>query len=79
MSLHPQTDYTVPAETAKVARAIFPKGNLCITMLDSLSFFLCDHDFSALFSKQGQPGGVADFVMKLMIVKGITLYNRVSS
>jgi hypothetical protein len=36
MSLHPQTDYTVPAETAKVARAIFPKGNLCITMVDSL-------------------------------------------
>ena len=56
MSLHPQTDYTVPAETAKVARAIFPKGNLCITMVDSLSFFLCDHDFSALFSNQGQPG-----------------------
>lgn len=56
MSLHPQTDYTVPAETAKVARAIFLKGNLCITMVDSLSFFLCDHDFSALFSKQGQPG-----------------------
>ena len=55
MSLHPQPGCTVPAETAKVARAIFPKGNLCITMADCLSSFLCDQDFSALFSTQGQP------------------------
>jgi transposase len=32
MSLRPQTQYVVPEETAKVAKAIFPKGNLCITM-----------------------------------------------
>lgn len=56
MSLQPQTEYVVPAETAKVARAIFPKGNLCITMADAFSSFLCDQDFSELFSSQGQPG-----------------------
>ncbi|MDZ4876545.1 MAG: IS1182 family transposase ISNpu1 [Chroococcidiopsis cubana SAG 39.79] len=56
MSLHPQSNYAVPAQTAQVARAIFPKGNLCITMADCLSSFLCDEDFSALFSSQGQPG-----------------------
>ncbi len=42
MLLHPQPGYTVPAETGFVARAIFPKGNLCITMADRLSYFLSD-------------------------------------
>ncbi|MFS0520234.1 transposase, partial [Nostoc sp. UIC 10607] len=56
MSLNPQPGYAVPAETAKVAKAIFPKGNLCITMADRLDSFVSDQDFSILFSKQGQPG-----------------------
>lgn len=49
MSLHPQQNYIVPAETANVAKAIFPTGNLCITMADCLHSFICDQDFSALF------------------------------
>lgn len=56
MSLNPQPGYTVPAETGFVAKAIFPKGNLCITMADCLDSFVSDQDFSILFSKQGQPG-----------------------
>lgn len=75
MSLHPQTDYAVPAETAKVARAIFPKGNLCITMADRLSCFLCDRDFSALFSSQGQPGASPlrlALVTILQYIEGLT-------
>lgn len=40
MSLHSQPTYIVSAETANVARAIFPKGNLCITMADHLSSFI---------------------------------------
>ena len=56
MSLRPQSNYIVPAETAKVAKAIFPKGNLCITMADHLGSFVSDQDFSTLFSNQGQPG-----------------------
>ncbi len=55
MSLQPLTQYVVPKETAKVARAIFPQGNLCITMADTLSEFLSDRDFSQLFPTQGQP------------------------
>jgi transposase len=46
----------IPAETAKVAKAIFPKGSLCITMADQLGSFLSDEDFNDLFSSQGQPG-----------------------
>lgn len=56
MSLRPQPPLTIPAETAKVAKAIFPKGNLCITMADHLDAFLSDQDFSGLFPSQGQPG-----------------------
>ena len=55
MSLQPQAQYVVPQETAKVAHAIFPQGNLCITMADTLTEFLCDQDFSEIFPTQGQP------------------------
>jgi transposase len=75
MSLHPQSCYIVPAETANVARAIFPKGNLCITMADRLSSFLCDQDFTALFSSQGQPGASPlrlALVTILQYVEGLT-------
>jgi transposase len=55
MSLQPQTHYVVPAETAKVAQAIFPKGNLCITLANTLHEFYSDQDFDALYSHRGQP------------------------
>lgn len=55
MSLHPQAQYVVPPETAKVAHAIFPQGNLCITLADRLSGLISDQDFNAIFSTQGQP------------------------
>ena len=56
MSLQPQLQYVVPAETARVAHAIFPKGNLCITLAETLSEFVSDQDFSEIFARRGQPG-----------------------
>ncbi|MDJ0703712.1 MAG: IS1182 family transposase [Leptolyngbyaceae cyanobacterium MO_188.B28] len=55
MTLQPEAQYVVPVETAKVAHSISLKGNLCITMADTLSEFLSDQDFSAIFPTQGQP------------------------
>ena len=55
MSLQPQAQYTVPIETANVARAVFPQGNLCITMSERLSEFIDDEMFSHLFKAKGQP------------------------
>lgn len=55
MALPPQTEFVVPAETAKVAKIVFPKDNLCILMADRLSSFLREQDFSSLFSTLGQP------------------------
>jgi transposase len=45
MSLHPQAQYVVPPETAKVAHAIFPTGNLCVTMAATLHEFFSDQHF----------------------------------
>ena len=36
MSLKPSVIEAVPAETARIARAAFPKGNLYISMRDQL-------------------------------------------
>ena len=56
MSLRSQAEYVVPIETAKVAHAVFPKGNLCLTMANTLSEFINDDTFSELYAVKGQPG-----------------------
>ncbi len=56
MSLQPQAVYLVPEETARVARAAFPKGNkLAMRMRDHLGAIFDDQQFAALFSPTGQP------------------------
>jgi transposase len=55
MSLQPQAIYCVPEETTRVARAIFPTGNLIMRMYDELNMLLGDSDFADLFPKEGQP------------------------
>jgi transposase len=55
MSLRPQVVYLVPEETARVAYAIFPKGNLVMRMYDELGMLFADRDFADLFPTQGQP------------------------
>jgi transposase len=54
MSLQIETENAVPAETAQVARAAFPKGNLYLFLRDELGVFLSDETFAALFSPLGQ-------------------------
>ena len=46
---------SVPAETARVARAAFRKGNLCLTLRDQLAELFTDQTFAALFASTGQP------------------------
>ncbi|HEX6736743.1 MAG TPA: IS1182 family transposase [Vicinamibacteria bacterium] len=55
MSLQPQAVYVVPEETARVARAAFPKGNAYLRMHDELGRLYADRDFAALFPTRGQP------------------------
>lgn len=75
MSLQPQALYCAPEDTARVARAIFPEGNLVIRMYDELNMLFRDSDFADVFAVQGQP---AESPVRLALVtllqfwKGLT-------
>jgi transposase len=55
MSLHAQATYEVPEETARIARAVFPKGNASLQLYDTFGTLFEDEEFSALFPNNGQP------------------------
>jgi len=56
MSSMPETATSIPAETARVARAAFRKGNLCVTLRDQLGDLFTDQTFAALFvAATGRP------------------------
>lgn len=55
MSLQPTDVCPVPEETARVARAAFPRGNLYMRMRDELGVFYRDERFAHLFPTRGQP------------------------
>jgi hypothetical protein len=49
MSLHPEQIGEVPEETARVAKACFPKGNRYMRLRDSLGTIFDDQEFADLF------------------------------
>lgn len=55
MSMQPQSIPPVPEDTAAVAQAAFPKGNLYLQVRDTLGSVYEDETFASLFSKRGQP------------------------
>src|SRR4051794_3827443 len=56
MSLHPQQPLLpVPEQTARIARAAFPKGSPYLTLRDTLGTIFEDGHFADLYPKQGQP------------------------
>ncbi|HEY6411646.1 MAG TPA: transposase [Ktedonobacteraceae bacterium] len=55
MSLKPQELGPIPEETARVARAAYPKGNVFMRMRDELGTIYQDEAFAPLFSHTGQP------------------------
>jgi len=55
MSLQPSPIAAVPEETARVARAAFPKGNRYLEIRDVLGTIYTDEMFADLFSHRGQP------------------------
>jgi transposase len=54
MSLHPELIEPAPEETARVARAAFPRGNPCIQLRDLFGSIYTDADFADLFPRRGQ-------------------------
>jgi transposase len=55
MSLHSAPIPPVPDETARVARAAFPRGNVLMHMRDALGTIYRDEQFADLFPVRGQP------------------------
>lgn len=55
MSMKPAEDQGVPEETRKVAKAVFPKGNVYLWMRDELGALYRDDLFADLYSSRGQP------------------------
>ena len=54
MCLHPEEIPPVPEQTAYVAKAAFPKGNLYMRLRDEIGIFYQDEDFASLYPKRGQ-------------------------
>src|SRR5438874_11978634 len=55
MSLKPTPIPPVPEETARVVRAIFPRGNALMQLRDTLGTIYTDEAFADLFPTHGQP------------------------
>jgi transposase len=55
MTLHPQHEFSIPEETARVARAAYPKGNIYMKMRDALGTIYQDEAFAHLFPQNGRP------------------------
>jgi transposase len=55
MSMHPQPIGPVPEDTARVARAAFPKGSVYMQMRNVLGSIYDDEDFLDLFEVRGRP------------------------
>lgn len=67
MSLHPESIGPVPEDTARVARAAFPKGTSYLRLRDALGSIFTDAAFAPLFPPRGQPG-VAPWRLALVTV-----------
>jgi transposase len=53
--LRPMPIEPVPPDTARVARAAFPKGNRYLRVADAVETVFTDDAFRALFPTPGQP------------------------
>jgi transposase len=54
MTLHAQTEFTIPEETIRVARAAYPHGNTLMKMRDALGTIYQDQLFASLFPHNGR-------------------------
>ena len=55
MSLKSTSNLSIPEETIRVAKAAFPKGNLCIWLRDEIGTVFSDEQFTDLYPRRGQP------------------------
>ena len=77
MSMYPQEIGPIPAETMRVARAAYPKGNLYMKMRDALGTMYQDESFAHVFPQNGRPVEAPWRLAFLTVVQFIEVwYNR---
>ena len=54
MTLHAQTEFTLPEETIRIARAASPRGNTLMKSRDALGTLYQDQAFAKLFPHNGR-------------------------
>src|SRR5947207_640214 len=69
MSLHPQALPPIPEETARVARAAYPKGNVYMQLRDELGTIYQDEAFTHLFPNCGQPAEAPGRLLLVCLVQ----------
>jgi transposase len=75
MSLRPNGLTEIPGETARVAKAAFPKGCLAMRVRDALGALFTDEQFAELFAARGRPAwspARLALVLVLQFVEGLT-------
>ena len=55
MSLKSESMNTVPEETARIAHAAYPKGNIYLQLRDAFGTIYKDEQFLELYPQRGQP------------------------
>jgi transposase len=75
MSLRPAPAGPIPEETARVARAAFPKGHPCLRLRDELGPIYDDERFAHLFPLHGRP---AEAPWRLALVTVLQFAERLS-
>jgi transposase len=73
--MKPQPETGVPEETARVAKAAFPKGNPYLTLRDELGSIFQDEAFAGIYPSRGQPGespGRLALVTVLQFAEGLS-------
>ena len=74
MTLQPQQEFSILEETARVAHAAYPKGNIYMKMRDALGTIYQDKSFAHLFPQNGRPAEAPwrlAFITVVQFVEGL--------
>ena len=76
MTLHIRDSFQVPQDTAEVAREVYRKGNVYMSVRDKLGFWYRDSDYASLFvANEGRPAespGLLNLVLIVQFAEGLT-------
>ena len=64
--LKPGSIPALPEETAQIARKVFPKKNLYLTIGDKIGYLFTDEDFTDLYGSEGPPAGVSPALLTMV-------------